>query len=230
MRNDETPCRESFVFYRSFYESIRRLPERAQLALFRAIAEYGLDQAVPDFTGIPSQPFVEAIFEGVRPQLDANQKRFLNGCKGGAPVGNRNNPNGRKGKTNHKPTNNQPNVNENVNANENENVVEAVRPSPDEGLALPFTDPEFVETWTMLRDQPKWRGKSKRALQMALSQLSKFDSAFAVHLMQNAIAGNYQGVVFEDTPAKYRRWLQTTPPAERGEVQVVTNIADLYDD
>ena len=41
-------------------------------------------------------------------KLDANHKRFLNGCKGGAPVGNRNNPNGRKGGTNQEPTRNQP--------------------------------------------------------------------------------------------------------------------------
>ena len=97
MSNQETPCRDSFVFYRSFYESIKRLPERAQNALFRAVAEYGLDQVVPDFAGIPQQPFVEAIFAGIRPQLDANHKRFLNGCKGaefghlgGARVGNQN--------------------------------------------------------------------------------------------------------------------------------------------
>ena len=65
-------------------------------------------------------------------KLDANHKRFLNGCKGGAPVGNRNNPNGRKGGTNQEPTEKQPNVNvnnqeptekqPNVNVNENENV------------------------------------------------------------------------------------------------------------
>ena len=84
---------------------------QSELALFRAVAEYGLDQVVPDFSGIPQQPFVEAIFAGIRPQLDANHKRFLNGCKGGAPVGNRNNPNGRKGGTNQEPTRNQPGTN-----------------------------------------------------------------------------------------------------------------------
>ena len=215
MNQEMTPCRESFVFYRSFYDSIGRLPERAQLALFRAVAEYGLDQVVPDFSGIPQQPFVEAIFAGIRPQLDANHKRFLNGCKGGAPVGNRNNPNGRKGGTNQEPTEKQPNVN----ANENENVngnVKVTRKPADQELTLPFQDPEFVATWNELRQQPKWRNKTTTALQKSLNQLGKFHVRFAVDLMNNAIAGNYQGVVFEDTTVKYQRWLSVTPVAERG--------------
>ena len=134
MSNQETPCRESFVFYRSFYDSIGRLPERAQLALFRAVAEYGLDQVVPDFAGVPQQPFVEAIFAGIRPQLDANHKRFLNGCKGGefgrlggAPKGNTNARKGKQPQNNPKTT---PNENVNVNENENENVERGTGKTP----------------------------------------------------------------------------------------------------
>lgn len=215
MSNQETPCRDSFVFYRSFYESIKRLPERAQNALFRAVAEYGLDQVVPDFAGIPQQPFVEAIFAGIRPQLDANHKRFLNGCKGGAPVGNRNNPNGRKGGTNQEPTKNQPNDNVNENGNVNENV-QAPRPMADQDLTLPFHDQEFVKTWNELRQQPKWRKKTSTALQKSLNQLGKFHSGFAVQLMEISIANEYQGVVFSDTPARYQQWLKVTPVEVRG--------------
>ena len=215
MNQGMTPCRESFVFYRSFYDSIGRLPERAQLALFRAVAEYGLDQVVPDFSGVPQQPFVEAIFAGIRPQLDANHKRFLNGCKGGAPVGNRNNPNGRKGGTNQEPTEKQPNVNVNENENVNRNVKVTRKPANHE-LTLPFQDPEFVTTWNELRQQPKWRKKTTTALQKSLDQLGQFHCRFAVILMNNAIAGDYQGVVFDDTTVKYQRWLQVTPMVERG--------------
>lgn len=210
MSNQETPCRESFVFYRSFYESIGRLPDDVQLALFRAVADYGLDQVVPDFTGVPSRPFVEAIFAGIRPQLDANYKRFLNGCGGGAPVGNQN---ARK-----QPKNNQKQPN--VNANDNENVNEGKRVTgsghQDQELTLPFQDTDFVKTWNELRTQPKWRNKPITALQKSLNQLGKYHSRFAVDLMNYAIAGNYQGVVFSDTPGKYQRWLQVTPATERG--------------
>ncbi len=219
MNQEMTPCRESFVFYRSFYDSIGRLPERAQLALFRAVAEYGLDQVVPDFSGVPQQPFVEAIFAGIRPQLDANHKRFLNGLKGGeygrlggAKPGNQN---ARKDK---QPQNN-PKTTPNVNVNENENVngnVKVTRKPANQELTLPFQDPEFVTTWNELRQQPKWRNKTTTALQKSLNQLGKYHVRFAVDLMNNAIAGNYQGVVFEDTPVKYQRWLSVTPIPERG--------------
>lgn len=217
MSNQETPCRESFVFYRSFYESIKRLPERAQLSLFHAVVEYGLNQVAPDFTGISQQPFVEAIFAGIRPQLDANHKRFLNGCKGGeygkmggAPKGNQN---ARKDK---QPQNN-PKSTPNVNENENENVnVKVTREPAVQELKLPFQDPEFVTTWNELRQQPKWRKKTTTALQKSLNQLGQFHSKFAVFLMNNAIAGDYQGVVFEETPVKYQRWLQITPTTARG--------------
>lgn len=227
MSNQETPCRDSFVFYRSFYESIKRLPERAQNALFRAVAEYGLDQVVPDFAGIPQQPFVEAIFAGIRPQLDANHKRFLNGCKGGAPVGNRNNPNGRKGGTNQEPTKNQPNDNVNVNENENGNVE---GDGGNGALTLPFPDnPEFVETWNELMATTKWKHKTVRALKMALTQLAKYDVRFSIILMQTAISGNYQGVVFTDTPTRYEQWKRSQPQyPETSPGEIVTNVEFVY--
>lgn len=108
----------------------------------------------------------------------------------------------------------------------------------DDPLILPYNDPEFVDTWNKLRRQPNWRNKSKDQLEMALKQLSQFCNAeFAVYLMENAIAGNYQGVVFSDTPAKYSQWLmnyrqwkqarQQTTQADTPE-KVITRIEDIY--
>ena len=240
MNNQVTPCRESFVFYRSFYESIKRLPDDVQIVLFRAVVDYGLDQVVPDFTGVPYQPFVEAIFAGIRPQLDANHKRFLNGCKGGefghlggAPKGN---VNAKKQPQNNPETTPNDNENENDNDNENVNVKVAGKPRKRgevQELTLPFQDPEFVSTWNELRNQPKWKPKGIQALQMALKQLSQYHVRFAIWLMQNAISGNYQGVVFNDTPEKYQRWLSCTPLDEREPtkpVQIVNNSDNLYND
>ena len=220
---DKTTRRESFVFYRSFYDSIKVLPDEVQQALFRAVTEYGLDQVVPSFQGVPYQPFVEAIFAGIRPQLDANLKRFLNGCKGGAPIGNQN------ARKQPKSTKKQPNVNENENENENEDII---TPQPRcSSLSLPYADKEFADTWIELLSQPKWKHKTRFALQTALNQLSKYHVRFAVMLMQNAIAGNYQGVVFNDTPAKYQQWLKSNPPATRredGKDDGITDTKNLY--
>lgn len=112
--------RSSFVFYRSFQTAINRLPEGGQLEIYRAIALYGLNHEEPDLDGYPA-----AIFDIVRPQLDANFKRYENGCKGaefgergGAPKGNQN---ARK-----QPQNNPkstPNDNDNVNDNDKEEGI-----------------------------------------------------------------------------------------------------------
>lgn len=127
--------RDSFVFYRSFYEAIRELPRDIQGEIYTAIMEYGLYGKETENL----KPVARSIFLLVKPQIDANNVRFVNGSQGGAPKGNRNNPNGRKGKeksaeTNQEPTENQPrtnqeltenqpnvNVNDNVNVNENDN-------------------------------------------------------------------------------------------------------------
>lgn len=112
--------RESFIFYRSFSDAIKILPENDQLVLLKAIINYGLDGEKPAF----DNNYLSMAWTLIEPQLDANRRKAMNGRLGGAPKGNRNNPNGRRGNkqepttTNH----NQPNVNDNVNVNDNANV------------------------------------------------------------------------------------------------------------
>lgn len=124
MGDNSTHQKESFVFYRSFAYTIDRLPAEIQLLLYKAITAYALDMKAPSFEDCPDRVFLEAIWESIRPQLDANHKRYLNGCKGaeygklgGAPKGNQN---ARKKQPliNPKTT---PNVNDNVNDNDNVN-------------------------------------------------------------------------------------------------------------
>lgn len=69
--------RESFVFYRSFYEAINAMPEESQLVLFKAIFSYSLDFKSPNLNGIEN-----TVWLLIKPQLDANIKKYKNGCKG----------------------------------------------------------------------------------------------------------------------------------------------------
>jgi len=85
--------RDSFIFYRSFQNAISECSDADQLTIYRAIANYALDRVEPDtLTG-----FARVVWLLVRPQLEANWKKFENGCKGreygkkgGAPKGNQN--------------------------------------------------------------------------------------------------------------------------------------------
>lgn len=75
--------RDGFVFYRSFYESFEDLSKRDKLLLFEALCNYALNDIEPELTGTPS-----AIFKLLKPQVDANNRRYENGKKGGRPKQN----------------------------------------------------------------------------------------------------------------------------------------------
>ena len=77
--------RDSFVFYRSFKDSIAELSDKDKLLIYEAIADFSLDFKEPNLEGFP-----KALFKLMRPVLEANIQRWKNGCNGGAPKGNKN--------------------------------------------------------------------------------------------------------------------------------------------
>ena len=104
-------ARDSFIFYRSFYEAISELPKENQADSYNAIMRYALDQEEIELTGIS-----KAIFSLVKPQLDANYKKYKNGKQ-------------KKSKTEAKQKQTKSkkvtNVNENVNVNDNDKVSDS---------------------------------------------------------------------------------------------------------
>ena len=124
--------RESFVFYRSFYEGIKELPRDIQGEVLTAIMEYGLNGVTTE----NQKQITKAMFALIKPQLDANNQRFENGKRGGRPKADCNQtetetkPKRNRNKTKLKPNHNQtetkpePNVNDNVNVNDNISFLE----------------------------------------------------------------------------------------------------------
>ena len=102
--------RDSFVFYRSFYDSIKGLGDAEFAECMRFLCEYGLNGA--EQTG---GTLAEVVLKMAKPQIDANNQRRSNGAKGGRP------------KTsgfesgNHRLQDAKPNVNANANVNDNGN-------------------------------------------------------------------------------------------------------------
>lgn len=68
--------RDSAIIYRSFYEAIKELPIEAQATVWCAICEYSLNFELLELDGI-----AQTVFRLIRPQLDANLKRYANGKK-----------------------------------------------------------------------------------------------------------------------------------------------------
>ena len=69
--------RDSMIFYRSFYESLNGLDSIIKAEVYDAIFSYGLDFQDPIFTN----EIARALFTLIKPQLDANLKRYNNGLK-----------------------------------------------------------------------------------------------------------------------------------------------------
>jgi hypothetical protein len=68
--------RNSFIFYRSFFEAIKELPKDQKAEIYDAICSYALDEKAQELSGIS-----KSFFALIKPQLDANRKRFNNGCQ-----------------------------------------------------------------------------------------------------------------------------------------------------
>ena len=69
--------RDSFIFYRSFYEGLKALNDVDRLACYDAITRYGLD-GVFEAEGVAA-----AVLSLVKPILDANNRKVESGRKGG---------------------------------------------------------------------------------------------------------------------------------------------------
>ena len=81
-----TKKRDSFVFYRSFYNALKHLDDKQKVELIESICLYGLDKKKSTF----SEPICETMFKLIQPLLDANYKKWEAACKGGAPKRNQN--------------------------------------------------------------------------------------------------------------------------------------------
>lgn len=120
--------RTSFVFYESFYEAMEALPNDEFVKVMTAICRYALYGESTELDGV-----AKSIFILIKPQLDANNRKYENGKKGGRPTKTETNtePSDNLTETKQEPNPNltltkpEPNVNvnvnDNVNANDNDN-------------------------------------------------------------------------------------------------------------
>ncbi len=138
--------RDSFVFYHSFKEAINELADTDKLSIYEAISTYALYREEPKLEGITKVAWLL-----IRPQLDANWRKYEKGCRGGesgklggAPKGNKN-----AKKSDEKQPQNNPKTTPNVNVNDNENVNDNVFTTTTPSLSDIIS---FVESNTLSVD------------------------------------------------------------------------------
>lgn len=144
--------KDSFIFYRSFYESIKNLDKDIQIEIYNAICEYSLNDKQLELS-----PIANAIFTLIKPNIDNATKRYNasveNGKKGGRPKKNENlekpNKNLKKPSNNLEETKEEPNQNLNVYVDVYEDVDDNVDEDKDEDVY------EEIKKANILSSQPK---------------------------------------------------------------------------
>lgn len=114
--------KDSFIVYRSFFEASILLTDKDRLALYDAIFEFGLNHNEIELEGYP-----KGMFSLIKPQLEANYRKWKNGLKGGKATQDKWAKQGqdkgkaiaKEGQSNSKSI---ANVNDNVNVNDKERI------------------------------------------------------------------------------------------------------------
>jgi len=197
--------RDSFVFYSSFLKAIRAIKKRdiqAELAL--AIIEYGI-------TGETAEcgEMVSMAMELIKPQLEANNQKYINGLKGGAPKGNQN---AKKGKE--QPKNNQETTEEQPKNNQkqpNENVNENVNVNEKEKKYIKKENQDFSSLWeeweNYMKEVHSFRHNdySRQKSQEKLKELGKNDLAAMQKIVNNSIGNNYKDFYLKENKQEEKK-------------------------
>ena len=188
MTNSNT--RDSFIFYRSFYEAINHLPEDQQLQIYKAISSYSLDFKDVNLEGIPN-----AIFTLIKPQLEANRKRYLNGIKEKKIS---------KTEAKQKQNGSKPEANKNVNLNVN---GECKLINENKNIILPnFIKDNLWSEFLAMRKKLK-APNTEMALNRILKKLKAFEQqniGNGTLAIENSIENGWKGV-FEPKATRFNK-------------------------
>ena len=194
--------RETFIFYRSFRDAFNALDKDVRLRMYEAVINYGLDLVEPHFEGIE-----KVLWTLIRPQLEANNKRFENGCKGGAPIGNQNarkQPKDNRETTKKQPRNNQKQPNNNNNNNNNVNDIRTLKTSfkvssfgANDAPADPEIDFEKIKgSWNDEAQKshslmPKLRSMQKQRQKQIAARIREYGEEVFFDAMKKAVASDF---------------------------------------
>lgn len=188
--------RDSFIFYKSFYDAIRDLPRDVQGEIYTAIMEYSLyGNEIAQL-----KPIAKSIFILIKPQLDSNIARYENGKKGGRPRG-QNNQNETEQKPNQNQNETNPKPNYNVNVNDNVNVLDKSNNTRTRAkIDLSYVSSEYQEAFTKWLEYKKARKESYKSAESVkecynkLLSLSGNNPAVADAIVRQSMANNWAGL------------------------------------
>jgi hypothetical protein len=180
--------RDSFIFYRSFYDAISDLTEHQQLEVYKAIFEYSLNFNEVELIGVSS-----TVFKLIKPNLEANNKRYLNGTQP------KNKQNGSETEAKEKQNGSKPEANKDKdkdvdkdnNVNENKNKEKLDFSIVNEKLKKDFMD--FIEHRKAIKKPIKTQDQLIRVY-TDLKKLSGLNADLAKEIINKSIVNGWTGI------------------------------------
>ncbi len=82
-------AKDTFIFYKSFYDAISLLEDdESKIRVIEAVCDYVFNDSLEKSKELNKAEHI--FFTMATPLIDANNRNYENGCKGGAPKGNQN--------------------------------------------------------------------------------------------------------------------------------------------
>jgi hypothetical protein len=180
--------KDSFVFYKSFYDAIKNMPDELEQAkAYNYIFEYVFEGKEPQ-----EKNFAAAMFYMVKVNIDNAIKRYEanveNGRKGGRPK-KIENPTETQPKPKQNPTETQPKPKQNLNDNDNINVNDNNNKYYYNNEKLNNLFLEFLQ----LRKKIK-AVNSERAINSLLKTLEAYDDATKYKMIEKSITNSWKDV------------------------------------
>lgn len=185
--------KNSFLFYKDWkeiFDSLETKEEKGEL--IDHILNYVNDKDPEPLTGVLRMAFVP-IKLALKRDLKSWESTKLFRSEAGKKGAQAKQAKGNKAKQNKQKVTKQA---VSVSVTDSVSVSDAVIESDTEikMLPLPFSSLEFLENWNLLLSQKKWKKKSVIALNASIKKLSRVDELSAIKMLENAIAGEWQGL------------------------------------
>lgn len=188
---------KSFTFYRNYYEIIRYLPNEQKTELYDAILEYMFEDKEPILDGL-----LRGIWINLKMPLDTSRNCIEKGKKGGAPKGNSN----AKKTTQKQPKNNLKTTQKQAN---NNFLFLISNFFISNFIFLNNKDKDILENkiieWLQYKAERKETYKEtgfKKLLARIESATSQYGVEEIVSLIDECMANNYKGIIFEKLKEK----------------------------
>ena len=206
--------RKLFKFYKSYYDVACELTDKDRLAFYDAIMQRQFLGIEPNLKGIAKLAYVSQKYNidaQVKGWEDRTNEKLLDNQTNKDPM-----QGGVVGGIQGGGIQEEVEEKEKVEVEEKEKVEVEVKEKVEvkhnigekQKLVFPYHSEKFMLLWDELVKMPKWRKKPFSALQLTLHKLSEFEEDFVIELIENAITGNYQGIIFSNTKEKYEQFKQ----------------------